>query len=115
MNCLEAKKTKIFAYLGFAKKSGKLCVGANSLSTLKKRAYLALSCKTSSENARKEAEKFAKSAGCPLYDSGDYTLEELLLKDDCKTAAVTDPSLAEAIISVAGEYGLKLLSGGKND
>ncbi len=50
-----------------------------------------------------------------MYDSGDYTLEELLLKDDCKTAAVTDPSLAEAIISVADEYGLKLLSGGKND
>ena len=109
---MEAKKTKIFTYLGFAKKSGNLCIGANSLARLKKRAYLMISCKTATDNARKDAEKFAKAFCCPLYTSSDYTLEELVLKDECKTLAVTDESLAKAIISVAEECGLKLLSGG---
>ena len=110
---MEARKTKIFTYLGFAKKSGNLCIGANSLARLKKRAYLMISCKTATDNARKDSEKFAKAFGCPLYPSGEFTLEELALKDECKTLAVTDEALANAIISVAEEYGLKLLSGGK--
>lgn len=110
---MEARKTKIFTYLGFAKKSGNLCIGANSLARLKKRAYLMISCKTATENARNDAEKFAKAFGCPLYTSGEFTLEELALKDECKTLAVIDEALAKAIISVAEEYGLKLLSGGK--
>ena len=110
---MEARKTKIFTYLGIAKKSGNLCIGANSLARLKKRAYLLISCKTATDNARKDAEKFAKAFGCPLYTSGEFTLEELALKDECKTLAVTDEALANAIISVAEEYGLKLLSGGK--
>ena len=105
---MEARKTKIFTYLGFAKKSGNLCIGANSLARLKKRAYLMISCKTATDNARKDSEKFAKAFGCPLYTSGEFTLE-----DECKTLAVTDEALANAIISVAEEYGLKLLSGGK--
>mgnify|MGYP007047167036 CR=1 FL=1 len=104
---MDAKKTKVFTYIGFAKKSGNLRVGANSIETLRKRVYLVMLCRTASDNARATAEKFSRTFGCPLYDSGEYTLEELTLKEDCKTAA----KLAEAIIAVAPAYGLKLLSG----
>lgn len=108
---MDAKKTKVFTYIGFAKKSGNLRVGANSIETLRKRVYLVMLCRTASDNARATAEKFSRTFGCPLCDSGEYTLEELTLKEDCKTAAITDAKLAEAIIAVAPVYGLKLLSG----
>ena len=77
---MEARKTKIFTYLGFAKKSGNLCIGANSLARLKKRAYLLISCKTATDNARKDAENLPKRSVVRFIRAENSRLKNWRLK-----------------------------------
>lgn len=89
-------KSKVRTFIGFAVKARKLVTGADSVARLK-RAYLVLVCDSASENAKKLAEKQSVRLRCPLL--GCVTpLEDLCNKTNCKIAAVTDQSLAKAII-----------------
>lgn len=110
-NCLETNKTKVFTYLGFAKRSKKLTLGVNSVQTLKKGVYLLILCSKAAENTRKEAKNLADRFGCTLLESVKYELSALTFKENCRLAAVCDANLAKAIIENAGED-FKVLSGG---
>ncbi|MBO4262876.1 MAG: hypothetical protein J5903_03730 [Clostridia bacterium] len=103
---------KIFSYFGFAKKSGKLKTGANTVGLLKGKVYLVVVCSEGSENAQKEAASFAKKFHCPLLRSDKIPLAELVNKEDCKIAAITDMNLARAIADNAGD-GFTFLMGGQ--
>ena len=103
---------KIFTYVGFSKRAGKLKTGTNAIKTVKKGVYLIIVCKTASANAIKEAEKLSNRFGCPLFITETFTVEELVDKENCKLVAILEPELAKAIILNAGED-LKEFSGGK--
>lgn len=69
----------------------------NSVQTLK-RANLILVCKTASENTKEQAKKVAKKFNCPIMVSKQKALIEYTFTDNTKVMAVTDNSLAKAII-----------------
>ncbi|MDY2880427.1 MAG: hypothetical protein SOT34_05775 [Candidatus Borkfalkiaceae bacterium] len=105
------KKSKIFTYLGFAIKAGKLKTGLNTIETVKKGAYLVLVCKTASENTAKEGVRAAERFRCPAMQTVKQTLGELTNVPNLKIAAVTDKNLAEAIVKYQEEE-LTGLTGG---
>lgn len=90
-------KTKAQTFVGFAVKANKFRSGANTLATVKK-AFLILVCRSASGNTKKIAEKYAKKYGCPLLITEGTDLSELACKQGIKIAAVTDRSLANAIV-----------------
>ena len=108
---MEITKTKIFTYVGFAKKSKKLLIGSTALKTAKKGVQLLLVCSTATENARKEAESYAKKFSCPIVVCDGAPLADLVLKENCKVAAVCDKHLADAILANISD-GFYVLSGG---
>ncbi len=90
-------KCKAETFIGFAVRAGKFRSGTNTLSTLKK-AYLILVCETAAENTKKTAAKYAAKYRCPALCSCGQSLEDIAHKDGIKIAAITDFSLAKAII-----------------
>lgn len=90
------KRSKVQTFIGFAVRARKLVTGSDSVKRLK-RANLVLVCKTASENAKKLAENLSVKFSCPLLEC-QIPLENLCNKSNCKIAAVTDSSLANAII-----------------
>ena len=90
------QRSKILSYIGFAAKSGNLRTGVNAVATLKKVNLLAV-CKRASENTVRDAEKLAAKFNCPLIVSL-IPVEEITGKENCKVFAVTDASLARAIL-----------------
>lgn len=109
---MEANKTKIFTYIGFAKRSKNLTLGVNSVKSLKSKVYLLLLCSTATDNTKKEALSLANNFCCDIIESERYSLAELTLKENCKLAAVCDKNLATAIIENINDD-FKVLSGGK--
>lgn len=91
------QRSKVLTYVGFAIRSGNLRTGVNAISTLR-RADLLVVCKTASSNTVKDAESLAKKFNCPLVLSGT-SVEEITGKENCKLMAVTDESLAGAIMN----------------
>lgn len=91
-------KTKTATYLGFAIKAGKIKTGANAVATLK-RASLVIVCKTASENTVDVAKSLARKLSCPILKTQSFILSDYLHKENAKVTAVTDNSLAKAIIS----------------
>ena len=102
---------KIFTYVGFSKRAGKLKTGVNAIKTVKKGIYLIIVCNTASANSVKEAEKLSSRFYCPLYQTVTFTVEELVDKENCKVIAILEEELAKAIMKNAGED-LKEFSGG---
>ena len=102
---------KIFTYVGFSMRAGKLKTGVNAIKTVKKGIYLIIVCNTASANSVKEAEKLSSRFYCPLYQTVTFTVEELVDKENCKVIAILEQELAKAIIKNAGED-LKEFSGG---
>lgn len=91
-------KSKAATYIGFAVRAGKCRTGTNSIATLK-RANLIIVCKSASENTVSQVEKIAKGFHCPMLKTKDKLLEEFIFKVGVKVIAITDKSLADAIIS----------------
>lgn len=108
---MELTQTKIFTYVGFAKRSKKLLLGVNTVLLAKKNVKLLLLCGGASENTVKEAESFANKFNCPIVVSEKEPLEKLVLKENCKLAAVCDDSLAKAVLANITD-GFYVLSGG---
>ena len=103
------QRSKVTAYLGFAKKSGNLRSGVNAIGTLK-RANLLILCQTASPNTEKDARKLSVKLGCPMLKS-KLSVEELAGKENCKLLAVTDENLARAILDNLDDN-FTLISGG---
>lgn len=93
-------KSKAETFIGFAVKSGKFRSGANTLATLNK-AYLILVCETAAENTKQLAEKYAGKYRCRVFCTKGRTLSDIAHKDGIKIAAITDLSLAKAVIDNA--------------
>ena len=109
-NYLEANQTKIFTYIGFAKRSKNLILGVNSIKLLKRKVYLLLLCSTAVDNTKNEALSLANNFGCDILECNRYSLAELTLKENCKLAAICDKSLAAAVIkNINGDF--KVLAG----
>ena len=92
---------KIKTYLGFCIKKGSVEIGFNNLENVKKRVRLIVMNSGVGESTRKKTVKIAVANSCPLLitdlDLSDYVLRE------CKIFAVTDKSLAQAILENAGK------------
>ena len=90
-------RSKIETFIGFSIRAGKYRLGVNAVATLKS-AELLIMCHTASENTIKDVLKLSKKlqAEVIVYNSG--ALEDLTGKEHCKLMAVTDKSLAKAII-----------------
>ena len=96
------EKTKSATFIGFAVRSGKFRIGGNSLATIKS-ANLVIVCKTAADNTVKLAKKYATKFNCPLIKTVTNTLAELTFKENAKVMAITDKSLAQAVIDNAKE------------
>lgn len=90
-------KTKLETFIGFSVKSGKYKIGGNACKTLKK-ANLVIVCESISENSKKDALSLAKKLGCNIYQTVGVALEDLTKRENSKIMAITDNSLAEAIV-----------------
>ena len=93
-------KKKAETFIGFSIRAGKFRSGSNTLSTLKK-AYLILVCGSAAENTLKLALKYADKYRCRALCSQYRTLSEISHKEGIKIAAITDFSLAKAVIDNA--------------
>lgn len=96
-------RDKIYSYIGFAVKAGKVRLGVNAISTLKGSIPLLLLCSTASDNTKKDALKLAKKYGSVVVISKVDKLEDVFSKENCKLAAILDSSLAAAIIDNLNE------------
>lgn len=90
------ERSKTATYLGFARRAGKLTLGVQAASTVKRGVFLLVADETVAKNSRKEIEKLQKRFACPLLFVQD--LETMTGKAFCKLAAVRDEHLAAAII-----------------
>lgn len=107
------KPNKSYSYIGFAIKARKLRTGINAISTLSKNVFLIILCSSGEKNSKKEAAKLAKRFNAPLIES-KTKLEDIVGKQNCKVAAITDENLANAILQNLGDEFL-LLNGGQLD
>lgn len=93
-------KTKAETFIGFAVRAGKFRSGFNTLATLKK-AYVILVCESAAENTKKTALKYAAKYRCAALCTDKISLCDLAHKDGIKIAAITDFSLAKAVVENA--------------
>ncbi len=109
------EKSKIEAYLGFCIRARKIIFGTEMISRQKKGVKLLIVDGNIGANSLKVACKARETLGCPLLETESGALGEWLHKPAVKAVAITDESLATAILSVA-ENGrqIKLYSGGNN-
>ncbi len=90
---------KAAAYLGFARRAGKLALGMNAVASLKKTCLL-VADRAVSENSREKIEGLQKRFSCPLaWCEG---LGEAAGKAGCMLAAVGEEHLAAALLGVLG-------------
>ncbi|MCQ2387226.1 MAG: hypothetical protein MJ066_02120 [Clostridia bacterium] len=90
-------KGKAETFIGFSIRANKCKIGVNAVATLK-RANLIIVGFDATENTVKEAEKLQKKFGCPMIFTKEKTLEQMTFKSNAKVMAITDGSLAQAII-----------------
>lgn len=104
-------ESKMTTYLGFCIRAGKISLGLDRATALK-RAELMLWDGTLSENSKEKAVKLQQKFGCKAIVCEGTELAVLLHRPGCKLAAVTDKNLAEAILCEAEKNGkFKLLRG----
>jgi ribosomal protein L7Ae-like RNA K-turn-binding protein len=103
-------ESKIITYFGFCIKAGKIVFGLDNAEKLR-RAQLLVYDESLSENSAKKVLALGEKLHCPvlLYKR---SLSEILHRDGCKVAAVTDKSLAGAILRTAdGQENFRLSQG----
>lgn len=94
---------KILTYIGFSIKAGKVRTGVNAIGTLRGPVPLLILCDSASKNTVEDAVKLAKQLKAKLVLSKVYKVEDIFRKENCKLAAITDQSLAKAIIDNLNE------------
>lgn len=88
---------KLAAYLGLARRAGKLTIGVQAAECLKKGVYLLVADENVAKNSRKAIEKLQARFGCPLLFVP--SLGEIVHRDGCVLAAVREENLAKAAIN----------------
>lgn len=88
-------QTKIAAYLGLARRAGKLTLGVNAVAALRGGVYLLVSDEDASENTKHEIQKLKRKLGCPCVEIS--ALGQAVGKEPCRLAAVREEHLAAAI------------------
>ncbi len=86
---------KAITFIGFSVRARKCKIGVNAVATLK-RAEVVIVCKSASLNTVADAKKLAKRFHCPVYQSVNTPLEQMVHKDNAKVMAITDKALATA-------------------
>ena len=105
---------KIGAYLGFCVRSGKIVYGVDEIAEHRKRVSLLIIDGGLSENSRKEIYKAQERLACPLLETENGLLGELLHKPAVKAVAIKEKNLALAVLSAAEACSkIKFIRGGK--
>ena len=91
------KKTKAQTFIGFAIRAKKYRIGMNAVQTLKSINLLIVCC-SASENTKEQAQKVASKYHCPMIITNEIKLEQITFKENSKVMAITDKSLAKAIL-----------------
>ncbi len=90
-------KTKAQTFIGFAIRARKYRIGMNAVQTLKS-INLLIVCSSASENTLEQAKKVASRYNCPMLITNQIKLEQITFKENSKVMAITDKSLAKAIL-----------------
>ncbi len=90
-------KTKAQTFIGFAIRAKKYRIGMNAVQTLKSINLLIVCC-SASENTKEQAQKVASKYHCPMIITNEIKLEQITFKENSKVMAITDKSLAKAIL-----------------
>jgi len=87
---------KLFTYVGFAVKSGKIRYGVDEITACKRPPAAVLVSETLSENSLAKLDRYLAA-----HASARYTVDlgTLLPEKNCKAIGITDPHLAEAVKS----------------
>lgn len=100
-----ALKSKAYTFIGFAVKARKIKCGVNAVATIKGSAPLLILCRSASENTKKDGFKLAKKLNAKMLVTERDDLENIVYKENCKLAAITDDALATAVIENSdGEF-----------
>lgn len=91
----------IRTYLGFSVKSRAIVIGQDRLKETRDKVHLIVYCPTASQNLKDLATRLADKFKCKALLM-DEKLEDYTSIEGCKVLGLTNPSLAEAIIKVAG-------------
>ena len=91
----------IKTYLGFSIKSRAIVIGQDRLKASKDKIYLVIYCTTASQNLKDLGIRMAEKHKCKALCL-DENLQDYTNLDGCKVLGLTNSSLAEAIIKVAG-------------
>lgn len=105
-------KSKVKTFIGFTVRAKKCKVGGNAINTLKK-AHLIIVCKSASDNTVALAKKFGKRFNCSVLKTESKLLEDFTFIANGKIMAVTDYSLAKAVIANM-EKDLTIINGEEN-
>ncbi len=101
-------KSKAETFIGFAIRAGKYRLGMNAVETLKK-AKLIIVCSSASLNTVEQAKKSARKFNCPILLTQTKNLSEMVFKENSKVMAVTDASLARAILDNSEKDFIKVI------
>ncbi len=91
--------SKIKAYIGFAKKSGKIVFGTDDILSLCRKCKLALVSKAISQNALKKLEN---CLGKKIYLLDEKSCCEIFDSENIKAVAILDENLAAATKKLLG-------------
>ena len=106
-------QSKELTFLGFSIKARKILYGANTIEGDRHTKYALLMCKSAGANTRKDMAALSRKWNIPCYVTTEALLEELVFRNNCKTAALTDKALAQAFLSnLTGQF--ELFEGGED-
>lgn len=91
---------KIRSYLGFAARANKIIFGTERI-LMKKSVPVIVLGADAMQNTTKKILSYAERSDSPVVTLQEGTIEEIFKKRNCKVVAVTDASLANAIIENA--------------
>ncbi len=86
---------KVETYIGFAIKKGSVVFGCDNIEKYRKKIRLVLYTGNLSDNSLSVLKAVSGEKKCPLIKIENY---DVLVKRNCKALAITDVSLANAII-----------------
>ena len=107
--------TKIETYLGFCIRARKIIFGVEMIERQKKGIYLLMADGAIGKNSLKPTVQAQEKFGCPLIMTEENLLGEILHRPAVKAIAITDESLASAIVAEAKKQSqFTFYSGGNN-
>lgn len=93
------QRSKDFTFIGFAIKARKVIYGANTIEGNRNRKYIMFICESASENTKKLIQSLALKNRTILVQTKGILLEDIVNKINCKTAAIIDKQLGEAVLT----------------